>query len=133
MKSAGRFVVKGRGADVVEHAVRAVRPARLAYAATVEDKQVGEDGTVLFGNYSQEVLLYLFRVSVLGETEPVRDAPDVGVHDDALVHAESVAEDHVGRLAAYPWEGDELHHGARNLPAVLLEQGTGHTLQGAGF
>src|SRR3712207_8164507 len=53
-------------------------------------------------------IFYLFRIFFPCEPKPVRDAPHVGVHDDALVHAEGVAEDHVSRLAPDPGEGDEL-------------------------
>src|SRR3712207_783534 len=100
----------------------------LATAAAVEDEEVGEDGAILFGNNPQEIPLYLPRVSLFGEAEPVRDAPDVGVHDDALVRAEGVAQDHVGRLASDPGEGNELGHGARDLTPMPLEEGAGHAL-----
>ena len=123
----------GRGADVVEHAAWTVGFAGLADPAAVKDEQVGEEGAIFLGDHLQQALLYLFRISLPGETEPVREAPDVGVHDDALVYAEGVAQDHVGRLAADAGEGDELAHGARDLPAVFLEEGAGHPLQGAGL
>jgi hypothetical protein len=55
----------------------------------------------------------------------------VRVDDDALVDAEGVAEDHVGRLATDAWQRDELGHRAGNLAAVLLDEGLGHAPQGA--
>src|SRR3712207_5023602 len=133
MRSAGRFVVKGRWAVVVEHAAGAIWSARLADPASVEDEQVREDGPIILRHHPHEVLLYLLGVPLLGETEPGRDAPDVGVHDDALVHPEGVAEAPFRRLAADAGEGDGLGHGAGNLPAVTLEEGASHALHGAGL
>src|SRR5215211_488066 len=137
--SAGRFSPRGtylhigRGTDIVEDAVRAVRLAGLAYPASVKDQEVGEGGPVFFRHHFHEVLLYLYRIPTLREAEPVRDAADMGVDDDALVHAESVAEDHVGRLAADVGQGYEFSHSARDLSPVLLYEGVGHAPQGAGL
>src|SRR5829696_2318878 len=127
------FVLASRGADIVEYAVRAVCPAGLARSASVEDQEVGEDGPVFFWYYLHEVLLDLHGILTLGEAEPARDTADVGVHNDALVRAESVAEDHVGRLAADAGQGYELGHRAGDLSRVLLYEGAGHAPQGAGL
>src|SRR5918995_3998257 len=137
-RSAGRgrsggFVKLGRRAEVVEDAFRAQGFAGLAYPAAVEDEQVRKERSLALGDYPEEIPLYLLRIFLLGETEPARDAPDVGVHDDALVHTEGVAQDHVRRLATDAGEGDELGHGAGDLPAVPLEQVARHPLQGAGL
>jgi hypothetical protein len=72
----------------------------------VEDEEVGEERALPFRNQPEEVLLYLLRVVLFREAESARDTPDVSVHDDALVDAESVAQDHVGRLTADAGEGD---------------------------
>ncbi len=55
---------KGRGADVVQDAARAARLARLAYTAAMEDEEVREEGSLLFGHYSQEITLYLLGVAL---------------------------------------------------------------------
>src|SRR5215210_2257296 len=128
-----RFVLLCRGADVVEDAVRAVGLAGLAGSAPVQDQEVREDGPVSLGHDLHEVLLYSYGILVLGEAEPARDAADVGVYDDALVHAEGVAKYDVGGLAADTWQRHELLHGARNLSAVLLHEGADHATQGAGL
>ena len=57
----------------------------------------------------------------------------MGVHDDALVRAESVAEDHVGRLAADAGQGYELGHRAGYLSPMLFYEDAGHATQGAGL
>ena len=133
MRSAGRFVVSGRRANIVEDAVRAVWLSGLACSATVEDQEVGEDGPVFLRHYLHEILFDLHGISTLREAEPVRDAADVGVDDDAFVHAEGVAKNDVGRLAADSGQRHELPHGARNLSGVLLHEGAGHAPQGAGL
>jgi hypothetical protein len=118
---------------VVQGAARAVGLAGLADAAAVEDEEVREEGPFSFGHYSQEVALYLFGVALARQTEPARDTPDVGVHDHALVDAEGVAEDHVGGLAAYAGEPDELGHGTRNLSSMVLNEYASHVPYGAGL
>ena len=63
--------LKGGGANVVQDAVRAIGLAGFADAATVEDEEVGEKGSLPFGYDLQEVPLYLFGVALAGQTEPV--------------------------------------------------------------
>src|SRR5919112_5409069 len=120
-----------RRTDVAQDAAVAVGLAGLTDAAAVEDEEVREEGTLSFWHHREEVLLYLLRVLLRGEAEPARDAPDMGVDDDALIHAEGVAEDHVGCLAPDAGEGDEPGHGAGHLPGVLLDEGASHAPQGA--
>src|ERR671921_1755256 len=120
-----------RRTDVAQDAAVAVGLAGLTDAAAVEDEEVREEGTLSFWHHREEVLLYLLRVLLRGEAEPARDAPDMGVDDDALIHAEGVAEDHVGCLAPDAGEGDEPGHGAGDLSTVLVEQSARHPLQGA--
>src|SRR5215211_5604961 len=85
------FVLFGRWADIVQDAVWAIRLAGLAGLAPVQDQGVREDGPVFFWHDLHEVLLYLYGVLVPGEAEPAGDAADVGIDDDALVHAERLA------------------------------------------
>ena len=118
---------------MVQDAAWAVGLTGLADAATVEDEEVREEGSLSFGHHSQEITLYLFGVVVFGEAEATRDAPDVGVNDHALVDAEGVAQHHVGGLAAHAGESDEIGHGAGNLSAVILDECASHALQGAGL
>src|SRR4051812_35417237 len=116
------FVLRSRGADVVEDAVRAVWFTGLAGAASVQDQEVREDGPVSLWHDLHEVLLYLHRVFVIRQAEPSRDAADVGIDDYALVHTEGVAQNDVGRLAADAGQRHELLHGAGHLSPVLIHE-----------
>ena len=93
-----------------QRADAAGRPARVADLAAVEDEEVGRPRPALAGDERHELRLDLQRVVALGEAEAVRHAEDVGVHGDALVDAEGVAEDHVRGLAADAGQGDERVH-----------------------
>src|SRR5215212_1894028 len=126
-------LLASRRADIVQDAVRAVWLAGLARSAPVEDQEVGEDGPLLFWHDLHEVLLDLHGVLTLREAQSVRDAADVGVDDDALVRAEGVAEDDIGRLAADAGQCYELGHSTGDLSPMLLHEGAGHAPQGAGL
>jgi hypothetical protein len=118
---------------VVQNAARAVRLAGFAHAATVKDKKVREEGSLSFGHNLQKVALYLFGIAVFRQAETARYSSDVGVHDNALVYIEGVAEYYVGGLASHAGEGYELGHGAGNLCPVFLDEDAGHALYGAGL
>src|SRR5215213_8266461 len=64
-RSAGRFVIEGRGADVVQDAVRAVGFAGFARSAAVQDQEVREDGPVFLGDQFHEVLFYFYGILLL--------------------------------------------------------------------
>jgi hypothetical protein len=123
----------GRGANVVQDAARTVGFAGFAHASAMENKQVREERPLFFGNYTQEVALYLFGVVVPRQAETARYAPDVSVHDDTLVYREGVAKDHVGGLASHTGEQYQLFHRAGNLSFVLLNEGSSHPLYRAGL
>ena len=116
---------------MVQDAARAVRLARLAYTAAVEDEEVGEKDSLLFGHYSQEITLYLLGVALARQSEPVRETPDVGVYDYTLAYAEGVAQDHVGGLTAHPGESNKLGHTVRDLSSTLFNERAGHIPYGA--
>src|SRR5215213_9569538 len=97
----------------------------------MEDEEVGEEGPLSFGHDLQEITLHLFGVVLERKAEPVGEAPDVGVHDHALVYAEGVTQDHVGGLAAHAGEPDELGHGARHFSPVFFDEYAGHAPYGA--
>src|SRR4028118_2432679 len=122
----------GRGAEVVHYAVLAGRLAGLADTAAVQDQEVREDRPVPLRDRLHEVPLYLLRVVVGGEPEPVGEPPDVGVDHDALVDPEGVAEHHVGGLAPDAWQGHEVFHGPRALAAVVGGGGGGAAARGGG-
>lgn len=116
----------GGRADIFQDAVRAVWFAGFADASAVEDQEVREDGPVSFRDDFQQVFLYLLGVFVCREAEPVREPPDVGIHNDSFIYAESVPEDDVGGLASDAGEGGEFRHGSGDLAVVVLDEGAGH-------
>jgi len=59
----------------------------------VPDQQVRENAPVLARHEALQVALDLDRVVLLGETEPLREAPHVRIDDDALGVAELGRDD----------------------------------------
>src|SRR5688572_28570325 len=81
---------------------------------------------LLARNDLHQVLLDLDRIRLAGETEAERHARDMGVDDDALAPAERVAKDHVRRFAADARELRQLLHRARDIAAMLVDEGARH-------
>src|SRR3954454_18561077 len=84
------------GAQRREDALLATRPPREADAPAVPDQQVREDTPVLARDDALEVALDLDGVLLAREAEALREAPDVGVDDDALRLTELGGDDVCG-------------------------------------
>jgi len=84
----------------------------------VEDQSVSDEDPVLARDAADEVLLDLHRLGLQRQAEAVGESGDVGVDDDADGDGEGGAEHHVGRLARYAGEGQQLFHRPRHLAAV---------------
>ena len=82
-----------RRAEILEHALLAERPARVADAAAVPDQEVREAGPVRPRHDPLEVALDLHRVFLARQPEPLREPPDVRVDHDALRVAELGGDD----------------------------------------
>lgn len=87
------------GAEVKDRTAGAIRPLGLAEGPTVEDEEVGDEGPLLSGDDSAELLLNLALLLTVRQAQPIGYARDVGVHRDPFGDAEGVAKDDVGRLA----------------------------------
>ena len=81
-------------------------------------------------DHGAEQIVDLVGVIGLGEPEPLGHAEDMGV-DGEGGDSEGIAEHHVGRLPADPGQLHELVRGARDDPAVPLDEGSPHADQGA--
>src|SRR5712691_3416450 len=73
-----------RRAQIVQHALFAARPARVAHTAAVPDQEVRKEPPLLARQQPLEVALDLDRVVVARQAEPLREPPHVCVDDDPL-------------------------------------------------
>ena len=86
------------------------------------DQQVGPQSPVGLRHQLHEMALDANRVLFMGERESAGESAYMGIHDDALVHPEGVAEHDVGGLSPDPRKIDELLHGVRYLATVIFRQ-----------
>src|SRR5262249_2700101 len=87
------------GAEVVHDAILAARPPSVADAPAVPDQEVREAPPIGARHEPDEVALDLDRILLAREPEPLREAPDVRVDDDAL-RLTDLGRDAGPRLAA---------------------------------
>ncbi len=92
-----------------------------------------EGDPFVLGDDAHEILLDFFGIGVAGEVQPVGEAHDVSVDDDARSDAEGCAEDDVGRFSGYARQGEQLLHGAGNLAGELLDDLLAGALNGFGL
>ena len=102
-----------------DDAALAIRISRGAYPSSVMDENVGEVDPVLLGNELHQFLLHLLRVLAVRETETVREAEDMGVHDEPHGDAESGSEDDVRGLAGDPGKRQKLFHRPGHLASKI--------------
>ena len=100
----------------VQPASGAFRGARGAGVAAVEEQEVVGGSPLFFGNMLAQFLLDAQGggASPGYQGETVADAEDVGVYGHAWL-SEGDAEDDVGCLASYSWQGGEGFEGAGHL------------------
>src|SRR5262249_16812409 len=107
------------GTDLRQGALVARRLTRETHLAAVINHPVIEHHPIFLRQQLHQVLLDLYRIGVRRKSEPAAHAADVRVDGDAG-HAERVAEDDVGRLAADAREADQFFQRVGHVAAVLL-------------
>ena len=114
------------GQSRVERAVLAVRLAGVADLPAVEDHPVAEQRPLLCGSSSiRSCSTFTGSVCVVSPSRRLKPA-DVRIDRDAG-HAERVAEDDVGRLAADAGQVHQFLERSRHLAAVLARRAPGST------
>lgn len=93
--------------------------------APVRNEPVAEIFPGLPGKQIHEVALDFDRVIIPGEPETPGESSDVGIHDHALVEAEGIPENYVGRLASDTGQLCEFFETAWDFAAVPLQQDLG--------
>lgn len=86
------------------------------------DHPMTERDPLILGNEPHEVLFNLLRVFLSGETQPLTDACDVGIHNHSRRDSISGSQDDVGCFSSHAGERDQIVHRGRNLPAVFFIQ-----------
>ncbi len=94
------------GAQGLDFAVGAIRGSGVAATAAMPDEPMAEDCPLWLWNEAYQLLLDSLGRCFLCQTQTLREACDVGVHDNPRADVEGVAEDDVGRLATNAAEGD---------------------------
>src|SRR5581483_2911795 len=97
------------------------RPSCVTDAAAVPDQEVREAPPVGARHETDEVALDLHWIFLTREPEPLRQAADVRVDDDALRLPE-LCRDDIRSLPRDPRQADELFEAPRHLAVELLEQ-----------
>ncbi len=115
-----------RGADVVQLAIRAIRLARGTTPAAVEDQPVAEVSPTRLRKEFHQVLLDADRVAEFGEAEPLGEAADMGIHDDAFIFRKGISEDDIGRFASRAGNGGEFCQGIGNFARMPLDEHLAH-------
>ena len=121
-----------RRAVVVQRARRAIRLARQAHPAPVEDQAQAQVAPLLGRHHRADLGLDLDRVGLTGEPDPPRQAGHVGV-DRKARQPETNAKDDVGGLAPDPGQRHQVLHPRRHLAAVALDQRPGAADDGVGL
>ena len=85
--------------------------------------QVGP--TILREEFHQ-VLLDADRVAEFGEAEPLREAANMGIHDDAFIFRKGISEDDIGRFASCAGNGGEFCQGIGNHARMPLDEHLAH-------
>ena len=86
------------------------------------DEEVAPEGPGVLGDLFDEVLFDFDRIFLLGQTEALAQAGDVGVDDDAGFDAVGVAEDDVGGFASDPGEMGEGFEFAGDFAFVVVDE-----------
>ena len=115
----------GAGAEGAEFAVWTIGVAGHAAAAAVPDEEVAPEGPGVLGDLFDEVFFDFDRVFLLGQTEALAQAGDVGVDDDAGFDAVGVAEDDIGGFASDPGQMGEGFEFAGDFAFVVVDEGLG--------
>jgi hypothetical protein len=123
--SAGSLFLR-RGADVAEFAIRAIRLAGGATAASVENEPVAEKGPGVAGDELDEILLDADGVGEFREAEALGETADMRIDDDAFIFIEGVSEDNIRGFASSSGECGEGFKGGWHFAAMLGNEGGTH-------
>lgn len=124
----GNGIERGR-AHVVDAAIATARAPRLATAPTVKDEDVTRVVPDIPREESVEVALDLLGVGMPRPSEALADSRDVGVYDHPLGTSPRHAQHYVRSLAANARKFDELVERARDISAVIGDDGACQTDQ----
>src|ERR1700730_18221088 len=111
-----------RGAEVVQHTLRAARRPGEANPTSVQDQAQAEPGPLFGRQHLRHLGLDLDRIAALGKTQAPRQSLDVRV-DGKPGDAEGDAEHDIGGLATDARQGDEIFDPGWYLAAESLEKG----------
>ena len=95
----------------------------------MKDEQVRQECPLVAGEERHEVAFDLDGVGLPGQTQPGRNASDVGVHHHALIDAEGIAEHDVGGLPTNAGEDPQLLHRFGYITAVVRDEPLRHADQ----
>jgi len=115
-----------RRAEIAQLAIRAIRLARGTAPAAVEYQPVAQVGPTRLWEEFHQVLLDADRVAEFGEAEPLREAADMGIHDDAFIFRKGISEDDIGRFASRAGNGGEFCQVIGNLARMALDEHLAH-------
>src|SRR3989338_9486884 len=108
-------------ANPVQDAPAAMWNRRLAPRPAVPYDEMGVAAPKPFRDYFHKVLLYLVRVRLFCQPEPVVDPPHVRVNGYPLKLPIGVAQDYVCRLSGNAWQLQEAFHGVRNFAIEIVD------------
>src|SRR6266545_542578 len=111
-----------RRADLSNLALHAVGPARVATPPAVPDEPMAQERPLPARDELHQVFLDLLWLLLLRQPKPLREAGDVGVHDDPDIDAEGIPEHDVRGFPADAVEGDEFFHRVGHRAAVALDE-----------
>ena len=89
---------------------------------TEQHDPVAEIGAFLRGEYLSQLLLHLFRVFALGQSQLAANADAVGIADHTPRLPVQIAQQQIGGLSAHTRQLQQRLHGVRHFAAVLLQQ-----------
>src|SRR5438094_338296 len=110
-----------RRTEVVDDALLAERPPRVADPPAVPDQQVRQARPVRARHQLDQIALDLDGILLPRQPEPLREPPHVRVHDDPL-RVPALGRDDVRGLARDPGDPQQVVEALRHLAVELLEQ-----------
>ena len=99
----------------------------MAAYSSVEVRSHGEPVLLLRCQYLADVGLHLVGLCVFCQSQPVGDPLEMGVHYDSRL-AEYSAHHHIGSLAPYAWQLDQLLYSVWNSSVIKLQELLGCSL-----
>ncbi len=113
--------------------IRAIGVPGIAPPAPMPDQQVAEERPVRAGDQFHKLQLYLGRIRLPGQPEPLRKTGHMSVDDDAHIDVERIAETDVGGFPPHTSEFDKFLHGPGHLAAMPFHDRPAASLDAPGF